>query len=329
MGGVRRSGRIAREIGITILGTDTQGRVFSEETTTVVLSRHGAGVVSRQRFAPDEILILRRAGSDKEAEARLVGHMGEEKRGYVYGVEFVDAKIDFWEIEFPPAETIEQAESVELECGLCRKRETVRQTEIEADVYAINQNYLRYCETCGVSTLWLKAGPARVLPATPPRQEMEPPRASTTEVHRVSAYSGEFPEAEALLTTSTQVQTVEAPRPVGSAGETRAEKPEFSARFSNRRQHVRTRVAFTACIRYDTWGEEVVECDNISKGGLSFRSRKTYDLRAEIEVALPYSPGSHAIFVPATIRHVEQLPGGTLYKYGAEYTRRSKNAGDL
>jgi hypothetical protein len=28
-----------------LLGTDTSGRVFSEETTTVVLSRHGAGIV--------------------------------------------------------------------------------------------------------------------------------------------------------------------------------------------------------------------------------------------------------------------------------------------
>ena len=40
------------------LGTDTTGRVFSENTTTVVLSRHGAGIVSRNRRDPDESLTI-------------------------------------------------------------------------------------------------------------------------------------------------------------------------------------------------------------------------------------------------------------------------------
>jgi len=43
----RRSGRIAKELPIVLLGTDTAGKVFAEETKTVVLSRHGAGVVSK------------------------------------------------------------------------------------------------------------------------------------------------------------------------------------------------------------------------------------------------------------------------------------------
>jgi len=59
MGRLRRSGRIAKEIPIVLLGTDTAGKPFSEETKTVVLSRHGAGIVSRYEFAPDELLTLR------------------------------------------------------------------------------------------------------------------------------------------------------------------------------------------------------------------------------------------------------------------------------
>src|ERR1700682_1706277 len=55
----RRSGRIAKEIAIVLLGTDTTGKMLSEETKTVVLSRHGAGVVSRYRFSPDALLTLR------------------------------------------------------------------------------------------------------------------------------------------------------------------------------------------------------------------------------------------------------------------------------
>jgi hypothetical protein len=55
----RRSGRIAKKIAIVLLGTDTTGKVLSEETKTVVLSRHGAGVISRYRFSPDELMTLR------------------------------------------------------------------------------------------------------------------------------------------------------------------------------------------------------------------------------------------------------------------------------
>ena len=43
MGKVRRSGRIAKEIRILLLGMDCNGTVFSEETQTVTLSRARRG----------------------------------------------------------------------------------------------------------------------------------------------------------------------------------------------------------------------------------------------------------------------------------------------
>lgn len=84
MSGVRRSGRISKQLPILLLGTDTSGRVFSEETRTLVLSRHGAGIVARNKFAPDEVLTLRLLDSGREAEIRLVGQLGEHPRGKVY-----------------------------------------------------------------------------------------------------------------------------------------------------------------------------------------------------------------------------------------------------
>jgi hypothetical protein len=77
-------------IDIVLFGTDTTGKVFSEETKTVVLSRHGAGVVSRYRFTPDELMTLRLPGSMKEAVVRLVGQIGGEPGRYVYGLAFVE-----------------------------------------------------------------------------------------------------------------------------------------------------------------------------------------------------------------------------------------------
>ena len=62
MGKVRRSGRIAKEIRILLLGMDCNGAVFSEETQTVTLSRHGAGIISKHKLATDGLLIMRFLG---------------------------------------------------------------------------------------------------------------------------------------------------------------------------------------------------------------------------------------------------------------------------
>src|SRR5215813_6244385 len=116
MAGVRRSGRIPRQIPILLLGTDTSGRVFSEETRTLVLSRHGAGILSRNKFAPDEVLTLRVLETGREAEIRLVGNLGEGPGGAnVYGMAFCGAALDFWQIEFPPPEPLSGA-GTDLEC---------------------------------------------------------------------------------------------------------------------------------------------------------------------------------------------------------------------
>jgi hypothetical protein len=88
----------------------------------------------------------------------------------------------------------------------------------------------------------------------------------------------------------------------------------------NCRRHVRAAVNFTACVRHGSCGEEIVECINISRGGASFYSSKKYEQGALIEMAVPYSFGSPAIFVYATIRHVKELPD-VRFRYGMEYIK--------
>jgi hypothetical protein len=121
-----------KEIAIVLLGTDTTGKMLSEETKTVVLSRHGAGVVSRYRFSPDELLTLRLPDSAKEAEIRLVGQIGGEPGRYIYGVAFVDRDPHFWPMEFPKPESFESVSlQFLLECSLGQARQNVEQHEIE------------------------------------------------------------------------------------------------------------------------------------------------------------------------------------------------------
>src|SRR5216684_17147 len=97
---VRRSSRIPKISAIMLVGSDMEGRVFSEETKTVVLSRHGAGIISQYVLSAEQELILRRLDTDKEAEVRVVGQLGAHDKTYTYGVAFLDPEMDVWGIKF-------------------------------------------------------------------------------------------------------------------------------------------------------------------------------------------------------------------------------------
>jgi PilZ domain len=309
---VRRSGRIAKEIPIVLIGTDETGRVFSEQSTTVVLSRHGAGILSHHTFAPEETLTLRFGEPSREADVRLVGRMGETERGYVYGVEFLDPSIDYWKIRFPPPEEYSGTGAVWLDCTLCLGRQKVEPSEIETDVFLTTQNIFRFCERCGQSTPWRKAAEGHApnqLPVQPAQSPSEGPAAGSAREER-SAPKSSSPGAVAAVLELVPVGGMAAPEPTTPA-----------KRRENRRKHIRTRVSFSACVRYRGLDEETVECENISKGGLCFRSRKRYPEDAQIEVAAPYEPGAPAIFVSAQIRHIEKMPEGGLFRYGVAYIK--------
>ena len=95
-----------------------------------------------------------------------------------------------------------------------------------------------------------------------------------------------------------------------------------AARKANRRRDVRSRVSFTACVVQDGV-EEIVECGNVSKGGFSFRSRKAYLAGSDIDVALPYYPGTTPAFVLATIRRAVVLANNNFH-YGVMYAATNR-----
>jgi hypothetical protein len=305
------------------LGTDTWGRVFSEETTTLVLSRHGAGILSRHKLTPDERLTLRQVGCSPEAEVRLVAGMGQQGDAYVYGIEFTDPNVNFWQLEFPPASApSDPPPGVTLECSLCGSRQTGQHSDIEADVYAVNDSILRYCEACGISTNWRSAKPGAPM-ALPEPVPASSPLAPVLAIANSSLLNAAMQQIEIELDPYVR-QTAALCAAVFDASA--AARPGGSG--VNRRRDVRTSVKFTACVRQDVSGDEIVECDNISKGGASFRSRRNYQPGSRIQIAVPYSPGGHAIFVAATIWHIEELPA-RLFRYGVAYAKSAKPVFDF
>ena len=91
-------------------------------------------------------------------------------------------------------------------------------------------------------------------------------------------------------------------------------------RSKNDRKHVRLRLKLKACIRHSAVGEEVVECEDVSRGGISFTSQKQYPRDAFVEVAVPYLPGQANIFTRARVANVRPMQDGKgSTKYGISY----------
>jgi len=370
----RRSARIPKQIAITLVGSDIEGRVFSESTKTVVLSRHGAGIMSQYKLSAEQELVLRSEESHKEVEARVVGQIGSDGDLHIYGIAFLDADINFWGLDFPSlSETEKQACQTLLECASCRSREMADHSDLASDVMAVNQSIVRYCHKCGTSTLWKEAVPDSAQssdedgpPATPgrsgktglsaPSKAWRPPDLSDwPERQPSSAPERTFGFSEPAWTppenrssAPADPATLEPDIPSGSAEIAEAKAPAASMPATgpatehdvrpvttpaasvatkdreNRRKYVRTRVNFRACVRRPGTADDIVACEDMSRGGLRFKSSKKYFDEMLIDVAVPYSPGDQAIFVPAQIVYVQELPEQNLYRCGVMYLRSGK-----
>jgi hypothetical protein len=285
--GTRRSGRIQREIAILVVGSDLEGKVFSEQTKTVVLSLHGAGIVSQYKLVPEQELILRRLDTNRETEIRIVGQIGSQSDNYTYGVAFLDPEVDFWGVKFPSLTDSEvRAIHLLLECSSCRGREAVDQSDLAADVFAINEGIVRFCKNCGSSTFWKRASVG-------------------------AGDKSDWPQPLQAQEAAMEAESAPAPR--------------TAALQENRRKYVRTKVNCKACIRQPGQTLDVVVCEDMSRGGLRFKSRKRYFERSTVEIAAPYTPGTQSIFVHARIVYVQELPEEKLFRCGVQYLISSTN----
>jgi len=152
---LRRSDRISISIPVEIFGADFTGEHFVEQCKTVVVSRHGATVIVSRKLAADLELILKRPGTKKEALVRVIGQIGGQHEGYVYGLALMDQTVNLWNIYFPDLEDSQSAVGrALLECGRCKNREIVYMNEVEAEVFEANLCLQRNCGVCGNSSVW-------------------------------------------------------------------------------------------------------------------------------------------------------------------------------
>ena len=350
---MRSTGRIPKEIPILLIGSDLDGKVFSEPTKTVLLSLHGAGVLSRHKLCAEQEMVLRCPDSNKEAEIRVVGQLGSQEGVHTYGVAFVDANLKFWDVEFPSLSPIEmELGLLSLVCNSCKALEKIDDTAIEADICATGEGVLRFCKRCGSSTLWKPAQPQTLSAVSP--ESLSPVDDAQMPLFQSSAPPelAQSPKANLSPMPAPASLPVLPPAPAGSSSPisapTQASRPTSSQTQAdgyyeqrgavltmlpprepdtarvNRRKHARVKVSYSACVRHPERGDDVVTCEDMSRGGLRFKSRKRYYERSLIEVAVPYTPGQSAIFVPAQIVFVQELPEQQLFRYGVAYLQLPK-----
>jgi hypothetical protein len=167
----------------------------------------------------------------------------------------------------------------------------------EADVYAQAEFILRLCSKCRMSTQWRRATGDDVGETAP---------------LAVSTDSAQYSRLGGTAIADPEVSPAPFIPPTTAS----------DANGASRRRDVRTRVSFSARIRQNGI-EKTVVCCNVSKGGFSFRSPKSYLAGSDIDVALPYYPGMEPPFVRATIRHSLVFPNNRFH-YGVKYAPINK-----
>lgn len=268
---MRQSDRVTMHLQVEATWVDDHGKAIKQAAQTLLISRNGGVVRLAEKIFPGQDIVLhRKLGGDqtKSATARIMAEIDREPDGFIYAVAILDARLDFWEIEFPSPQRAEEALArMLMECSFCRRREVVYLNEMELKSFEARRCVARLCKHCDSPSIWIEAN------SEPKFEEARPSRTALEE------------------------------------------------RVVPRRNRSRIKARVLACIRRRGFQEEVAVCEDLSKGGISFRSRNKYPEGTRLEVAVPYTPGSGAIFVPIRIVTSQAIPAAGLFRHGAAYLR--------
>jgi len=104
-----------------------------------------------------------------------------------------------------------------------------------------------------------------------------------------------------------------------------APAPAESAKPRASRKHPRVQMKMTACVREPGFGiDDLVQVENVSRGGLSFLSHNAYRPGALLEIAAPYMKGAENVFALARVQRVQLVPERQLNLYGVCFVKKTE-----
>lgn len=160
MGGMgnRRSDRITITLSVEATGIDSENRPFIDTATTIVLNRDGALLSLQRELQVGQTISLRRRladGTKREVKARVIVKEKNTADEAAYGVSFVDAKTDFWGIEFPSRAQVAGAMvRLLVECTHCHSQELAYLGRRELKEFETHRIFARQCRMCESPTIW-------------------------------------------------------------------------------------------------------------------------------------------------------------------------------
>jgi hypothetical protein len=145
----------------------------------------------------------------------------------------------------------------------------------------------------------------------------------------------EIYEAKAELTRSCkicnstrawrEINLEAAKKQLGNPPEQKPNPPSTASQADERRKNRRTKMKMTACVRYSGL-EDIVACEDISKGGFRFIGHREYREGTRVEVSVPYTKSSNNMFSLASITYSHKMPDGQ-FRHGVSYTKTSGSIG--
>jgi hypothetical protein len=268
---LRQSDRVSFRMPVEASWLASGGVPTKETAETLLVSRSGGVLRLTEKLTPGQELTLRRQQEGdlwKTAHARVVAEIDHEPDGFLYAIQILEPRADFWDIDFPAPYKAEEAFArLLMECSFCQRREVVYLNELELKSFELRKCAARFCKNCDTPSIWIEA---------------------QSEVRAPENGQARLPVEERVLP---------------------------------RRNRTRVKARVLACVRRRGFQEETAVCEDLSKGGVSFRSRNQYPEGLRLEIAVPFTPGSGAIFVPIRIVFSQAIPSAGLYRHGAAYIR--------
>jgi hypothetical protein len=240
-------------------------------------------ILTSRQLTSQEEILIRREGVGKESPAKVIGLVKKQADGFVYGVKLLNHSINLWEINFVPLSEEERAVG----------------------------RMLLQCAKCGIrEVIYLE------------EFEIEVYKANRFIYHACTRCG------EATIWNETRHDPEEWMREITPSTPAPPPPPPPEARSAprtrNERRHNRLGCKLKACIRFEShFDDEVLEVEDVSRGGVRFVTRKYLAPGTKIEIAVPYSPGMANIFSPAEIVRLKEIPEKNLYECGAAYIKRS------
>jgi PilZ domain len=109
----RRSGRVLLHVPVAV-SSDDQAAGFSETSTTLAISLHGALIPLKAKVNESQTLFISAAGSEK-LPCKVV-YVGATLQGRTQvGIEFTAPAPNFWHITFPPDDWAANPDLAEVE----------------------------------------------------------------------------------------------------------------------------------------------------------------------------------------------------------------------